>query len=245
VRDHVEAGVALGIAGSVGELLDAVARAVAEGYRRVKLKIEPGWDVEPVSAVRASFPDLPLQVDANGAYTVRDAGHLARLDDLDLLLIEQPLPPDRLRDHVLLGRRLRTPICLDESIVSAMSAADAVDLGACRVVNVKPGRVGGYLEARRIHDLCRARGVPVWCGGMLETGLGRAGNAALAALPGFTLPGDLSASARYYRRDLTAPFVLHEGRLRVPQGPGLGVEVDPAALRDVTAAVAVVSRQGR
>lgn len=247
VRDHVEAGVALGIAGSVGELLDAVARAVAEGYRRVKLKIEPGWDVEPVGAVRASFPDLPLQVDANGAYSVRDSGHLEPLDDLDLLLIEQPLPPDRLHDHVTLGRRLRTPICLDESIVSAVSAADAVDLGACRVVNVKPGRVGGYLEARRIHDVCRARGVPVWCGGMLETGLGRAGNAALAALPGFTLPGDLSASARYYRRDLTAPFVLDGGRLRVPQAPGLGVDVDSAALRDVTAAVDVVtgSRQGR
>jgi O-succinylbenzoate synthase len=148
---------------------------------------------------------------------------------------------------VVLGRRLRTPICLDESIVSAVSAADAVDLGACRVVNVKPGRVGGYLEARRIHDVCRARGVPVWCGGMLETGLGRAGNAALAALPGFTLPGDLSASARYYERDLTSPFVLEEGRLRVPQGPGLGVDVDPAVLRDVTVAVDVVAegRPGR
>lgn len=247
VRDQVDAGVALGITGSVPELLDAVSRAVAEGYRRVKLKIEPGWDVEPVAAVRARFPDLPLQVDANGAYSVRDAGHLAQLDDLGLLLIEQPLPPDRLRDHVTLGGRLRTPICLDESIVSAVSAADAVDLGACRVVNVKPGRVGGYLEARRVHDVCRARGVPLWCGGMLETGLGRAGNAALAALPGFTLPGDLSASARYYARDLTAPFVLDGGRLRVPQGPGLGVEVDAAVLRDVTTATGVVSdnRPGR
>ena len=247
VRDHVDAGIALGLTRSLDELLDAVSRAVAEGYRRVKLKIEPGWDVEPVSGVRARFPDLPLQVDANGAYSVRDAAHLARLDDLDLLLIEQPLPPDRIRDHVVLGRRLRTPICLDESIVSAVSAADAVDLGACRVVNVKPGRVGGYLEARRIHDVCRARGVPVWCGGMLETGLGRAGNAALAALPGFTLPGDLSASARYYQRDLTAPFVLEEGRLRVPEGPGLGVAVDPAVLDDVTTGASVMTghRPGR
>ena len=247
VRDHVDAGIALGVTGSVDELLDAVSRAVAEGYRRVKLKIEPGWDVDPVTAVRARFPDLPLQADANGAYSVRDAAHLARLDEFDLLLIEQPLPPDRIRDHVVLGRRLRTPICLDESIVSAVSAADAVDLGACRVVNVKPGRVGGYLEARRIHDVCRARGVPVWCGGMLETGLGRAGNAALAALPGFTLPGDLSASARYYHRDLTAPFVLEGGRLRVPQGPGLGVDVDAAVLHDVTTAAHVMTehRPGR
>ena len=247
VRHHVDAGIALGLTESVDELLDAVSRAVAEGYRRVKLKIEPGWDVEPVTAVRSRFPELPLQVDANGAYSVRDADHLARLDDLDLLLIEQPLPPDRIRDHVVLGRRLRTPICLDESIVSAVSAADAVDLGACRVVNVKPGRVGGYLEARRIHDVCRARGVPVWCGGMLETGLGRAGNAALAALPGFTLPGDLSASARYYQRDLTAPFVLEEGRLRVPRGPGLGVDVDAAVLDDVTAGAHVMTghRPGR
>ena len=247
VRDRVDAGVALGIAGSVSELLDAVERAVAEGYRRVKLKIEPGWDVAPVGAVRSRFPDLPLQVDANGAYSLRDAAHLARLDDLDLLLIEQPLPPDRLRDHVLLGRRLRTSICLDESIVSAASAADAIDLGACRVVNVKAGRVGGYLEARRVHDVCRARDVPVWCGGMLETGVGRAGNAALAALPSFTLPGDLSASARYYTRDLTEPFVLEDGRLRVPPGPGLGVDVDPAALRELTTAVDVVTerRPGR
>jgi o-succinylbenzoate synthase len=242
VRDHVDAGLALGIAGSVAELLEAVSRAVAEGYRRVKLKIEPGWDVEPVRAVRSRFPDLPLQVDANGAYSLGDAEHLAGLDASDLLLIEQPLPADRLGDHAELGRRVRTPICLDESIVSAPSAADAIALGACHIVNVKPGRVGGYLEARRVHDVCRAHDVPVWCGGMLETGLGRAGNAALAALPGFTLPGDLSASARYYARDLTAPFVLEGGRLRVPGGPGLGVDVDPAVLREVTTAVDVIGR---
>jgi O-succinylbenzoate synthase len=200
--------------------------------------------VEPVRAVRERFPDLALQVDANGSYELGHADHLSRLDALDLLLIEQPLPEDRLSDHVRLGRRLRTPICLDESIVSAASAADAIDLGACRVVNIKPGRVGGYLEARRVHDVCRSRGVPAWCGGMLETGLGRAGNAALAALPGFTLAGDLSASERFYERDLTEPFVLEAGRLRVPAGPGLGVEVDPAVLDELTTAVDVLAAHG-
>jgi O-succinylbenzoate synthase len=216
---------------------------VAEGYGRVKLKIEPGWDVAPVRAVRERFPDLALQVDANAAYTLADARHLARLDEFDLLLIEQPLPEDEVRAHAVLAARLATPVCLDESIVSARSAADAIAMGACAIVNVKPSRVGGYLEARRIHDVCQANGVPVWCGGMLETGLGRAGNVALAALPGFTLPGDISASDRYYRRDITEPFVLREGRLRVPTGPGLGVEVDEDVLRGVTTSVDVVDQQ--
>jgi O-succinylbenzoate synthase len=216
---------------------------VAEGYGRVKLKIEPGWDVAPVRAVRERFPDLALQVDANAAYTLADARHLARLDEFDLLLIEQPLPEDEVRAHAVLAARLATPVCLDESIVSARSAADAIAMGACAIVNVKPSRVGGYLEARRIHDVCQANGVPVWCGGMLETGLGRAGNVALAALPGFTLPGDISASDRYYRRDITEPFVLREGRLRVPTGPGLGVDVDEDVLRGVTTSVDVVDQQ--
>ena len=161
----------------------------AQGYLRIKLKIEPGWDVEPVRAVRERFgDDLLLQVDANTAYTLADARHLARLDPFDLLLIEQPLPEDDLRGHAALARLVRTPICLDESITSARAAADAIALGATSVVNVKPGRVGGYLEARRVHDVCAANGVPVWCGGMLETGIGRAANVALAALPDFTLP---------------------------------------------------------
>src|SRR5574341_450970 len=163
-------------------------------------------DAEPVRAVRERFGDeLLLQVDANAAYTLADARQLARLDPFDLLLIEQPLPENDLRGHAELARRLRTPLCLDESITSARAAADAIALGACQVVNVKAGRVGGYLEARRVHDVCAAAGVPVWCGGMLETGIGRAGNVALAALPNFVLPGDTSASDRYYAADLTAP----------------------------------------
>jgi O-succinylbenzoate synthase len=242
VRETVACGVSVGIQESVPRLLDLVEAYVAEGYGRVKLKIEPGWDVAPVRAVRERFPDLALQVDANAAYTLADARHLARLDEFDLLLIEQPLPEDEVRAHAVLAARLATPVCLDESIVSARSAADAIAMGACAIVNVKPSRVGGYLEARRIHDVCQANGVPVWCGGMLETGLGRAGNVALAALPGFTLPGDISASDRYYRRDITEPFVLREGRLRVPTGPGLGVEVDEDVLREVTTSVDVVDR---
>jgi O-succinylbenzoate synthase len=222
---------------SVPELLDAVDRYVSQGYLRIKLKIEPGWDVVPVEAVRSRFGDgLLLQVDANTAYTLADARHLARLDAFDLLLIEQPLPEDDIRGHAQLARVVATPICLDESITSARAAADAIALGATSVVNVKPGRVGGYLEARRVHDVCAANGVPVWCGGMLETGLGRAANVALAALPNFTLPGDTSASDRYYARDITEPFVLRDGHVAVPTGPGLGVLPDPEALADVTTA---------
>jgi O-succinylbenzoate synthase len=166
-----------------------------------------------------------LQVDANAAYTLEDTEHLAGLDEFGLVLIEQPLPEEQLLGHAKLARRLTTPICLDESIISATVAVEAIEMGACSIVNIKPGRVGGYLEAKRIHDVCAALGAPVWCGGMLETGIGRAANLALAALPGFTLPGDTSASDRYFHQDITAPFVLHDGRLRVPTGPGLGVEV--------------------
>ncbi len=230
VRDRVPAGVAVGIAGSVPELLDRVEELVDAGYQRVNLKIEPGWDVGPVGAVRERFADLPLQADANGAYTLADAEHLAALDPFGLLLIEQPLPAADLLGHAELARRIRTPICLDETIDSLPAAAAALQLGACSVVNVKAGRVGGWYEARRIHDLCAARGVPVWCGGMLETGLGRAANLALAALPNFTLPGDLSASDRYFPVDLTPPFRLEDGHLRVPDGPGLGVSPVPDVL---------------
>jgi O-succinylbenzoate synthase len=237
VRTAVGAGVAVGIAGSLGALLDAVDAYVSQGYRRIKLKVEPGWDIEPVRAVRERFPDLALQVDANGAYSVGDAEHLAALDPFDLLLIEQPLPAHDLVGHAEVARRLRTPICLDESIESADDAAAAIALGACSVVNVKPGRVGGYLEARRVHDVCSAAGVAVWCGGMLETGIGRAANTALAAMPNFTLPGDLSASDRYYARDITEPFVLHDGKLRVPAGPGIGLTPLPDVLAEVTTSV--------
>ncbi|HZS15697.1 MAG TPA: o-succinylbenzoate synthase [Candidatus Dormibacteraeota bacterium] len=226
VRDRVPSGVSVGIMASIPELLDAVAGYREQGYVRIKLKIEPGWDVEPVRAVRERFGDIPLQVDANTAYTLDDAQHLARLDEFGLLLIEQPLPEEQVLAHAKLARTVRTPICLDESIVSAVVAAEAIEMQACSIVNIKPGRAGGYLEATRIHDLCVDRGVAVWCGGMLETGIGRAANLALAALPGFTLPGDTSASDRYFREDVTAPFVLaRDGTIAVPTGAGIGVEV--------------------
>ena len=235
VHDRVPCGVSVGIMDNIPELLDAVGGYLDEGYVRIKLKIEPGWDIEPVRAVRERFgDDVLLQVDANTAYTLVDAGHLARLDPFGLLLIEQPLDEEDLLGHADLARLIGTPVCLDESIVSARSAAAAIRLGACGVVNIKPGRVGGYLEARRIHDVCAANGIPVWCGGMLETGIGRAANVALAALPGFTLPGDTSGSSRYYRTDITDPFVLDAGHLDVPSGPGLGVSPLPDVLDAVT-----------
>ena len=231
-RDRVPAGVAVGIAGSVAALVDEVAGHVDAGYRRVKLKIRPGWDIDPVAAVRERFPDLDLQVDANGAYASQadPASALAVLDTFGLLLVEQPLADDDLVGHAALAARITTPVCLDESITSVASTETALALGACSVVNLKLGRVGGIDEAVRIHDLCLERGVGLWCGGMLETGLGRAANVALAALPGFTLTGDLSASDRWYSTDLTEPFVLDDGHLVVPTAPGLGVTPDPVVL---------------
>ncbi len=235
VTSAVPAGVSVGIMPSIDTLLGAVGGYLAEGYLRIKLKIKPGWDLEPVRRVRERFgDDLLLQVDANTAYRVGDARHLARLDPYDLLLIEQPLPEDDIRGHAVLASQITTPVCLDESITSARSAADAIALGACSIVNIKPGRVGGYLEARRVHDVCVAHGVPVWCGGMLETGIGRAANIALAGLPGFTLPGDTSASNRYYARDITTPFVLEDGHVTVPTAPGLGVDIDRPYLDELT-----------
>jgi o-succinylbenzoate synthase len=242
VRTEVDSGVSVGIMNSVPELLDTVAGYIDAGYLRIKLKIEPGWDIEPVGAVRERFgDDLLLQVDANTAYTLADARHLARLDPFELLLIEQPLPEDDVRGHAELAKMIRTPVCLDESIESARDAADAIAIGACAIVNIKPGRVGGYLEARRVHDVCVANGIAVWCGGMLETGIGRAANVALAALPGFTLPGDTSASDRYYKEDITEPFVLHNGRLRVPEGAGIGVTPNADALEACTTSKEMVT----
>ena len=233
-RTAVDCGVSVGIHSSIPELLQTVGGYLDAGYLRIKLKIKPGWDVEPVRAVRERFGDVPLQVDANTAYSLADAKHLAELDRFDLLLIEQPLPEEEVLAHAKLARNVKTPICLDESITSAQAAADAIELGACQVINIKPGRVGGYLEGRKIHDVCVERGIPVWMGGMLETGIGRAGNVAMAAMPGFTLPGDTSASDRYYHRDITEPFVLQDGRLKVPTRPGLGVTVDHEYLDSIT-----------
>lgn len=231
-RDRVPAGVAVGIHSTPQELVETVGTYVAQGYQRVKLKIEPGNDVIAVAAVREAFPELALQVDANGSYMLDDAPHLARLDAFGLLLIEQPLADDDFLGHAELARRITTPLCLDESITSRNTAELALSLGSCRVINIKAGRVGGFLEAVRIHDLCVSRNVPVWCGGMLETGIGRAANIALAALPGFTLPGDLSASARYFHTDVTEAFTLDDGCLRVPTGDGIGVDPIPERLAE-------------
>lgn len=226
VDDRVESGVSLGITDTVDELLDRVDGCLAEGYRRIKLKIEPGWDLRPVRAVRERFgDDLMLQVDANTAYRRGDIPQLRRLDPFGLLLVEQPFPPGDLGAHAELVRNSTTPVCLDESILGAEDAHAAIAAGACDIVNIKAGRVGGLLEARRVHDVCGAAGVPVWCGGMLETGVGRAANVALGTLPGFTLPADTAASRRYFTTDVTEPFELADGGLRVPDGAGIGVTV--------------------
>lgn len=235
-RERVAVGVSIGVQASVPALLDRIEEYQAQGYNRIKCKIKPGWDVDVVRQVRERFPDVPLMVDANSAYTLADADRLAALDEHDLLMIEQPLPYDDLVDHADLQRRLRTPICLDESVPSLAAARAAVALGSGRIVNIKPGRVGGLTVARAIHDLCRENGWPVWCGGMLETGIGRAHNVALASLPGFTLPGDISASARYFHRDIVEPeFVVNDdSTMTVPTGPGIGVAVVPERLAAAT-----------
>lgn len=235
VRDRVPCGVSVGIEDRIDDLLELVSGFVAAGYRRVKLKIEPGRDAAVVRAVRDAFPDAPLSVDANAAYTGESAEVLLELDELGLEYVEQPLPEDDLLGHVELQRRMATPLCLDETVTSARVARGAIELGACRIINVKLGRVGGLAEALRIHGVAREAGVPLWVGGMLETGVGRAANVALASLPGFTLPGDTSASDRYFERDLTEPFVVEpDGTMAVPEGPGLGVIPLPDRLEAAT-----------
>ncbi len=232
-RDKVEVGVSIGIQESPARLVRAAEEYVRQGYRRVKIKIKPGRDVEDARAVRQAFPELRLQVDANSAYTLDDAETLKKLDDLNLLLIEQPLFEDDIWDHRQLQAQLKTPVCLDESVVSPRHARYAIEMQACRVINIKAGRVGGLSQAVATHDLCQANGLPVWCGGMLETGIGRASNLALASLPNFTLPGDVSASERYYKEDVTDQrFALNaDSTIDVPQGAGLGVTVNQAALK--------------
>jgi O-succinylbenzoate synthase len=224
VADRVVCGVSVGITPTTEELLEQVDGYLAEGYRRIKLKIEPGLDEARVAAVRAAHPDIALSVDANAAYSLDATAVFQALDAYDLLMVEQPLRYDDLLDHAKLQTRVRTDLCLDESIRSAAHASAAIELRACRIVNIKQGRVGGVLEAVKVHDVARAAGVPVWCGGMLETGVGRAANLALASLPGFTLPGDTSASSRYFLEDLTEPFTMRrDGTMAVPKGPGIGV----------------------
>ncbi|MGE0159584.1 MAG: o-succinylbenzoate synthase [Gemmatimonadales bacterium] len=240
VRDMVPVGVAIGLQDTDDMLLDVVAAHLAEGYARVKLKIVPGRDVDMLAAVRARFPDAVLWADANAAYTPDDTARLRLLDDFDLGLIEQPLAVDDFAGHAALQGSLRTPICLDESIRSYEDAERALAMDACRVVNLKPGRLGGLDESVRVHELVGRAGVPAWCGGMLETGIGRAHNLALASLPGFTLPGDISASRRYWERDLVTPeHEVVDGCMRVPAGPGIGVEVDVERVRALTTRKAI------
>jgi o-succinylbenzoate synthase len=226
-RTAIESGVSIGIQDSIEELIERVAIEREAGYRRVKIKIKPGWDLEPVARVRDVFGDIPLMVDANAAYSLNDAAHLQSLDRFGLMMIEQPLEYDDLRDHARLQRQLRTDLCLDESIHGARDAEAAIECGACRVINIKPGRVGGHAASVRVHDVAAAAGVPVWHGGMLESGIGRAHNIHLSTLPNFTLPGDIAASRRYFAPDLIDPEieVRPDGTIAVPTGSGIGVHI--------------------
>ncbi|MBI5840346.1 MAG: o-succinylbenzoate synthase [Chloroflexi bacterium] len=238
-REKVEVGVSVGLQESPEVLVRSVTGYVEQGYARVKIKIKPGRDVGDASAVRKAFPNLHLQVDANSAYTLESAQALKPLDDLDLLLIEQPLFEDDIWDHHKLQEQFRTPICLDESVVSPRHARYAIEMKACRVINIKAGRLGGLSQGVETHDLCAANQIPVWCGGMLETNVGRASNLALASLPNFVLPGDISASDRYYARDITdESFTLNpDSTIDVPRGPGLGVTINESAMQQYSLAV--------
>lgn len=234
---EIACGVSIGIQNSPEELLEKIRTEVAAGYQRIKVKIRPGWDVEILESVRKEFPSIRLMADANSAYTLADLDHLKLLDRFDLMMVEQPLGWDDMLDHARLQRELKTPICLDESIHSADDARKAIEIGACRIINIKLGRVGGHSAARKLHDLCLAREIPVWCGGMLESGAGRAHNIAMSTLPGFVLPGDVSASRRYWSQDIIDPevTVTADGTILVPQGPGLGYVPNLARIEKLTA----------
>ncbi len=236
VRREIPCGVSIGIQDSVEQLLDKIALELAAGYQRIKMKIKPGWDLDVVRRVRDRFPAIRLMVDANSAYTLADADRLRGLDEFYLMMIEQPLGHDEIIDHAALAAKLRTPVCLDECIRSAHQAEQAIRLRAAAILNIKLGRVGGFAEARRVHDVAQAAGVPVWCGGMLESGIGRAHNVALSTLPNFTLPGDVSASRRYWRRDLIWPAIetTPQGTIRVSAAPGFGYDLDHDFLKAVT-----------
>lgn len=236
VQPEIPCGVSIGIQDSHAQLLEKIEKELASGYQRIKIKIKPGWDREVVEAVRARFPGVRLMVDANSAYTLEDTPMLRALDEFELMMIEQPLAYDDRDDHAKLQKQIRTPVCLDESVRSAEDARKAIELGACRIVNVKLGRVGGHAEAARVEAVCRGSGVPVWCGGMLESGIGRAHNVAMATLGGFTLPGDVSASARYWAEDIIDPpvTVTPAGTIRAPGGPGIGFEVRRGLVESLT-----------
>jgi O-succinylbenzoate synthase len=235
-RHEIGCGVSIGIQDSVPQLIKKIETEVNAGYQRIKMKIKPGWDVDVIREVRAAFPDIRLMADANSAYTLADIDHLQKLDEFNLMMIEQPLAHDEIIDHVALQSNLITPICLDECIRSAHQAEQAIRMQACRIINIKLGRVGGFAEAKRVHDVAQAHGVPVWCGGMLESGIGRAHNIALSTLPNFVLPGDVSASKRYWARDIITPAVevSAHGTITVPTGPGFGYEIDHDFMNSVT-----------
>ncbi len=235
-RREIPCGVSIGIQDSVPQLLDKIETELAAGYQSIKMKIKPGWDVEVVGEVRKRFPGILLMADANSAYTLADAARLKRLDDFNLMMIEQPLAHDEIIDHAKLQAQLKTPICLDECIRSAHQAQQAIAMDAGRIINIKLGRVGGFAEAKRVHDVAQAAGIPVWCGGMLEAGIGRAHNIALATLPNFTLPGDVSASKRYWSRDIIQPPVetTPQGTIAVRDAPGFGYELDREFLDSIT-----------
>ncbi len=236
VRETIPCGVSLGIQSSIPELMSVIERELAAGYQRIKLKCKPGWDVEVIERVRSRWPEIMLSCDANSAYRLRDADHLTAFDAFDLLMIEQPLWHNDFYYHSMLQKRLATPICLDESIHNRRDALAAIEMESCRIINIKLGRVGGFAESIRLHDTCEAAGIPVWCGGMLEAGIGRAHNIALATLPNFTLPGDVSASNRYWKRDIISPAVeiTPEGTIAIRDEPGFGYEIDVDFMRHVT-----------
>ncbi len=234
--EEIPCGVSIGIQSSIAELLDKIACELAAGYQRIKVKIKPGWDLTVLDAVRTRYPNIVLMADANSAYSLADLAHLKEMDRFYLMMIEQPLGWDDLVDHAKLQREISTPVCLDESIHSADDARKAIQLGAAKIINIKLGRVGGFTSARQVHDVCRSKNVPVWCGGMLESGIGRAHNIAMSALPGFTLPGDISASKRYWAEDIVQPEVTvsEQGTIRIPQSAGLGYTPDLARIEKLT-----------
>ncbi|MFD2044751.1 o-succinylbenzoate synthase [Ornithinibacillus salinisoli] len=234
-KTEIDVGISIGIQPSVNDLLLTIGHYVREGYKRIKLKIKPGWDIDVLRKVRESFPDTLIMADANSAYTLDDLEHLKKLDEFDLMMIEQPLEHDDIVDHAKLQAEIHTPICLDESIHSLADARKAVELGSCKIINIKIGRVGGLREAKRIHDYCLEKGVAVWCGGMLEAGVGRAHNVALTTLPQFTLPGDTAGSSRYWKKDIIKPEVFVEnGVIKVPTKSGIGYDIDDEALEEFT-----------
>ncbi len=235
-RKEIACGVSIGIQDTVADLLKKIEKELADGYQRIKMKIKPGRDVEDLRAVRQEFPGIKLMADANSAYTLADIDHLRKLDDFYLMMVEQPLAHDDIIDHATLQTKLQTPVCLDECIRSAHHAQQAIDMGACRIINIKLGRVGGFAEAKRVHDVCQKANVPVWCGGMLESGIGRAHNVALSTLPNFTLPGDVSASKRYWKRDVIVPAVetTPQGTIQVTDGVGFGYGIDMEFLKSIT-----------